>query len=187
VIDVESVELAALARSCWDHVETDGATLVVETTRTVRADPTRLRQLLTNLFRNSVEHGSTTHRSHARDDSVEHGSTNSRLEADDSVEHGSTDDRTAEPPGDSVERAGGAVTVTLGDLENGFYVADDGPGIPAAERERVFERGYSRKTDGTGFGLDIVRDVAASHGWQVTVTDGTAGGARFEFSDVTVV
>jgi PAS domain S-box-containing protein len=75
---------------------------------------------------------------------------------------------------------GEGVTVTVGDLDDGFYVADDGPGIPAADRETVFEVGHSTVVDGTGFGLSIVREIAEAHGWDVAVTDSESGGARFE-------
>ncbi|WP_049935170.1 receiver/sensor box histidine kinase [Haloplanus natans] len=90
------------------------------------------------------------------------------------VEHGSTDSR----PGAEA----GAVTITVGGTESGFYVADDGPGIPESIREDVFEPGYTTAADGTGFGLDIVRTIAAAHGWRVAVVEGTTGGARFEFT-----
>jgi signal transduction histidine kinase len=85
----------------------------------------------------------------------------------------------------AVEHAGPDPTVRLGALDSaddpaGFYVEDDGPGIPEDEREQVFEHGYSTDADGTGFGLAIVRAVADAHGWDVEVTDGSDGGARFE-------
>jgi len=76
------------------------------------------------------------------------------------------------------------VTVTVGSLEDGFYVADDGPGIPEADREKVFESGYSTDGDGTGLGLAIVRRIAQAHGWDVTLTTSESGGARFEFHGV---
>jgi PAS domain S-box-containing protein len=78
----------------------------------------------------------------------------------------------------------GGTTVTVGDLPDGFYVADDGPGIPPTERERVFEAGYSTAREGTGFGLAIVQGVADSHGWTVCVTESESGGARFEVRGV---
>ncbi|WP_135365570.1 receiver/sensor box histidine kinase [Halosimplex halophilum] len=137
--DPEPVDLAAAARECWDHVETGEATLVVETSSTVRADPGRLQQLLENCVRNAVEHG------------------------------------------------GDDVTVTVGDCEGGFSVADDGPGIPEGERERVFEAGYSNADDGTGLGLNIVAGIAESHGWDVAVRESESGGARFEFTGVETV
>lgn len=84
----------------------------------------------------------------------------------------------------AVEHGGDAVTVTVGEIENGFYVEDDGPGIPEAERESVFDAGYSQKEQGTGFGLNIVQEIAEAHGWTFTVTEGTDGGARFEFTGV---
>jgi len=123
VDETEPVVLSNFVESCWGTVDTAEATLVIETERGIRADESRLRQLVENLFRNSVEHGSTS----------------SRTESGDAVDHGGED-----------------VTITVGDLDDGFYVADDGPGIPVDEREQIFESGYSTLTDGTGFGLAIV-------------------------------
>ena len=84
----------------------------------------------------------------------------------------------------AVEHGGDGVTITVGDLPDGFFVADDGPGIPAAERESVFDVGYTTSNEGTGFGLGIVQQVAMAHGWNVTVTDSADGGARFELTGV---
>jgi PAS domain S-box-containing protein len=90
-----------------------------------------------------------------------------------SLEHGSRSD------GDA-----GATTVTVGALpdDDGFYVEDDGVGIPAADREAVFDHGISFSDGGTGFGLSIVADITRAHGWAVSVAESDAGGARFEFS-----
>ena len=63
-------------------------------------------------------------------------------------------------------------------------VADDGPGIPETERERVFDRFYrvqesrSRETGGTGLGLPIVRDIVRAHGGRVRLTARADGAAR---------
>jgi len=82
----------------------------------------------------------------------------------------------------AVEHGGSDVTVRVGSHgEQGLYVEDDGPGIPADEREDVFEPGYSSARDGTGFGLPIVKRIVEAHGWKLSLTEGTAGGARFEF------
>ena len=157
VNEIESVPLAAVVEGCWDTVETRGSTLRVETGLTIRADRGRLQHLLANLLQNSVEHGSTS----------------SRPESDDSVEHGSTNDD---------------VTITVGTIDDeGFYVADDGPGIPEERRTDVFESGYSTVSDGTGFGLAIVAEVVEAHGWSIRVTESAAGGARFEVTDVDIV
>jgi Signal transduction histidine kinase len=69
-------------------------------------------------------------------------------------------------------------------MTDGFYLADDGPGIPEEDRDRVLDRGYSTTADGTGLGLAIVATVAEAHGWTVSVTDSIGGGARFEFTGV---
>lgn len=84
----------------------------------------------------------------------------------------------------AVEHGGEDVTVTVGELEDGFYLEDDGPGIPEAERDNVFDLGYSTAEDGTGLGLSIVKQVADAHGWTIRVTDGSEGGARFEMRGV---
>jgi PAS domain S-box-containing protein len=85
--------------------------------------------------------------------------------------------------GNAVRHAGPDPTVRVGALADrrGFYVADDGPGIPEGERESAFEYGYTTDEDGTGLGLNIVAEVAEAHEWAVRLTDGAAGGARFEF------
>ncbi|MDS0282330.1 ATP-binding protein [Haloarcula onubensis] len=86
----------------------------------------------------------------------------------------------------SVEHGGSGVLVEVGSLSDGFYVADDGPGIPPEERDRVFDSGYTTSDDGTGFGLRIVREVLDAHGWSITVTESEHGGARFEITGVRV-
>jgi len=60
-------------------------------------------------------------------------------------------------------------TVRVGRLLDGFYVVDDGPGIPESEREQVFESGYTTSDAGTGFGLRTV-----------SLAESESGGARFE-------
>jgi len=84
----------------------------------------------------------------------------------------------------AVEHGGTDVTVRVGPLDGGLYVADDGPGIPPEDRERVFESGYSTSDDGTGFGLAIVSEIASAHGWDVHLAESEDGGARFEVTGI---
>jgi len=86
--------------------------------------------------------------------------------------------------GNAVEHGGDEVVVTVGETADGFYVADDGPGIPEDKRDDVFKAGYSTNADGTGFGLEIVREFADIHDWTVDVTESKAGGARFDVQGV---
>lgn len=146
----DRVDLASAAETHWENVEAGAATLAIESGLTIEADRSRLGQLLENLFRNAVEHGST----------------GSRTESDDSVEHGD-----------------GAVTVAIGELDDGagFYVEDDGSGIPETDREMVFESGHTTGS-GAGLGLAIVEEIATAHGWRVSVTESETGGARFEIT-----
>ncbi|TKX64545.1 PAS domain-containing protein [Halorubrum sp. GN12_10-3_MGM] len=83
----------------------------------------------------------------------------------------------------AVEHGGPTVSVTVGRLDGdgGFYVEDDGSGIPPDRRDEVLRHGVTSSDGGTGFGLSIVADVAEAHGWTVSVTEGSDGGARFEF------
>jgi len=87
----------------------------------------------------------------------------------------------------AVEHGGPDVTVRVGPLDGddavGFYVEDDGPGIPEGQRDRVFEKGYSG-AGGTGFGLAIVERIVDAHGWSIRVTEGSDGGARFEITGI---
>ncbi|MFB6254063.1 MAG: sensor histidine kinase, partial [Halobacteriaceae archaeon] len=84
----------------------------------------------------------------------------------------------------AIEHGGENVTVTIGELDDGFYVEDDGPGIPESERDKIFNAGYSTSEEGTGFGLSIVKRVADAHGWEIQVTESETGGARFEITGV---
>ncbi|RQG92247.1 hybrid sensor histidine kinase/response regulator [Natrarchaeobius chitinivorans] len=84
----------------------------------------------------------------------------------------------------AVEHGRDDVTIIVGDLDDGFYVEDDGPGIPAAERERIFESGYTTAGNGSGLGLAIVENAVEAHGWTIDATEGDAGGARFEIRGV---
>jgi PAS domain S-box-containing protein len=86
----------------------------------------------------------------------------------------------------AVNHGGVEVTVTVGEIADGFYVADDGAGIPDEERDNIFEAGYSTADDGTGFGLAIVKEIVEAHGWEIRVTDSESGGARFEITGVEV-
>lgn len=65
-------------------------------------------------------------------------------------------------------------------------MADDGGGIPEADREAVFEEGYTTAAGqgGTGLGLAFVRELADVYEWDCTVAESESGGARFEFTNV---
>ncbi|MFD1563279.1 PAS domain-containing sensor histidine kinase [Haloarchaeobius amylolyticus] len=201
--DLESVDELAfgdVVTSCWDTVATGNASLQVASDGRFYADSSRIRNLFENLFRNAVEHGSTSPPSQARQDAVERSSTSPDSQArQDAVERSSTSpdsqarqdavERSSTSPDsqarqDAVEHGGDGVTVTVGLVDDGFYVGDDGPGIPPDERDRVLEPGWTTNADGTGLGLNIVREIAQAHGWDVDVTESAAGGARFEFSGV---
>jgi PAS domain S-box-containing protein len=157
----DRVDLETAAKQAWTNVDTVDVTLELAGTATFEADPERFRELLENLFRNSVEHG----------------------------RHGGSEDPLAQAARrQPAERDREPLTVSVGTLNDGggFYVADDGQGIPVSEREAVFERGYTTAAGGTGFGLAIVEDIASAHDWTVSVTDSESGGARFEFRTIPV-
>ena len=156
--DQTRLSLRAVAEHAWDSVAADGSTLVVDDEVSFVGDEDRVVQLLENLFRNAVEHGSTSPGSQAGQDAAEHGTAD--------------------------------VTVRVGALPDasGFYVEDDGAGIPAEDRDDVFDVGWS-SSNGTGIGLAIIHTIAEAHGWTIDVTDAVFGeedqpGARFEIRDV---
>lgn len=134
--DKEPVSIEEISRECWENVQTDNATIHINSDTTVLADRSQLTQVFENLIRNAIEH---------------------------------TDQD---------------VKITIGDFTDGFYVADNGDGIPEDKRDSVFEAGYTTAEDGTGFGLSIVAEVIEAHGWNISVTESSDGGARFEISNI---
>lgn len=101
----------------------------------------------------------------------------------------------------AIQHGGADVTVTVGALTGaagggfdfngdaagqhpGFFVEDDGPGMPAEIRENAFDSEFTTSDEGLGIGLWVVREVASAHGWETDVVEGARGGARFEFSNV---
>jgi signal transduction histidine kinase len=167
-VAIESVSLAEAANTVWAELVSDAmtemGTLVVEEDRSVLAVRDRLERLLANLFKNSLVHGRGS------------GESAANIKAGHGWPEASTETNGATPQ---------PLTVRVGRLPGGFYVEDDGVGVPVEDREQVFKSGYSTE-DGAGLGLASVAQVAATHGWDVTVSEGAAGGARFEFSVVAV-
>lgn len=84
----------------------------------------------------------------------------------------------------AVDHGRSDVTISIGELEDGFYVADDGPGIPETDRDQIFESGYTTSRDGTGLGLAIVQEIAHAHDWEITLDETRDNGACFEITGV---
>ncbi|PCR90170.1 sensor histidine kinase [Natrinema ejinorense] len=170
VEETEPIPLAAAVETAWATVRTESASVSVVEDVAIRGNASLVSHLFENLFRNAVEHAGT-------DTVIEIGALES--------ERGTETATDATRDGDSLEQAVAARPDALAALD-GFYVEDDGPGIPADQREQVFESGYS-SAGGSGFGLAIVREVADAHGWSVSATAGSDGGARFEIRGVSMV
>lgn len=84
----------------------------------------------------------------------------------------------------AIEHHEGSGIIEVGLLEDGFYISDDGPGIPEEIREDVLKLGYSTSAGNQGKGLTIVTRMADAHEWGVHITDSTMGGTRIEIRDV---
>jgi two-component system nitrogen regulation sensor histidine kinase NtrY len=83
---------------------------------------------------------------------------------------------------EAMDRSGEIVVETQLDTANAIVrvvVADNGPGIPVGEREKLFLPYYSTKRRGSGLGLAIVRRIIAEHGGNIDVGDNTPRGTRF--------
>ncbi|MFK5602667.1 sensor histidine kinase [Haloferax volcanii] len=178
--EVEPVSLATVAADAVTNTSLGASGLTVEADARLLADRGRLTAVFENLFRNAVEHGSTSRRESpdetaSRDVPTETPSPAADKSAADASGRRARADADGGTPG---------VNVRVGPLEDGFFVEDDGPGIPPEEQDRIFESGYSTDSRGTGLGLAIVAGVADAHGWEVTATTGKNGGARFEFRGV---
>lgn len=129
VDDATPVDFRTVADESWSRVDTEQATLSVESTGTIHADSDGFARILENLFQNAVDHG------------------------------------------------GSDVAVTAGLTDDGFYVSDDGEGIPDEIRHQLFEQGFSTSEEKTGLGLTIVDQLAESHGWTLSL-DARQGGTR---------
>ncbi|WP_080506087.1 GAF domain-containing protein [Halorubrum sp. BV1] len=149
VDDPEPVSLAAAAERAWRTVDTTRATLDV---RDGDAAIEADPERLRTLFENLFTN------------SVEHG-----------LDHGDASATPARADSTGTD----CLSVTVGSLPDGFYVADDGTGFDI-DPEAAVEYGTSDNPGGTGFGLAIVREIAAAHGWEFAI-DEAASGARFEF------
>ncbi|WP_440767154.1 histidine kinase N-terminal 7TM domain-containing protein [Natronorubrum sp. DTA7] len=191
-------DLESVAHAAWDVVDTGELTLVIESTRTIRGDPRRLQQAFENLFQNSVEHGSLESRPNDSESAVDADVVERNRDRNGSWAGGTT------PSG---EQAGGAraandtrvTTVRVGTVgsavdgrgggsdstgretarQRGFYVEDDGRGIPPERREHLLEFGVSTGS-GAGYGLAIVRTIVEAHGWALEIGESADSGARFE-------
>ena len=97
------------------------------------------------------------------------------------IEHGGRDDRTESE--DSTDTTG-QVLVRVGPLDGGFYVEDDGPGVPDHIGEEVFDHGVTTARGGSGYGLSIVRTIVNAHGWDIALGESSVGGARFEVTGI---
>jgi signal transduction histidine kinase len=83
--------------------------------------------------------------------------------------------------------SGGVVRVTIAEVDGALHltVADDGPGIPDAEKKRVFERfhqtdtGRSAQSRGVGLGLSICRHIVSAHSGRIWVADNSPRGSVF--------
>ena len=137
VTDTELVDIEEVATDAWEHLDTTSATLAIDSTGTVDANPEYLLNVFENLFRNAREHNNEA----------------VSLRVD--------------------------VTKSDGDVDC-LGIEDDGAGIPPDKRADIFDYGYTTETDGSGFGLAIVETIVDAHGWEITITDGQDGGARFE-------
>jgi len=83
---------------------------------------------------------------------------------------------------EAMDRRGEVVVATEHDRSNQVVrltVTDTGPGIPAADRERLFMPYFSTKRRGSGLGLAIVRRIVLEHGGSIEVTDNAPRGTRF--------
>lgn len=175
VQDPEPIPFERALRRAWAEVDTGEATLSIPDTAVsfrITADRARFRKLLVHLLRNAVEHGSAD--------------AGSDVQGEDSP----TDrqDRASADRADATNRSDASVRITAGRLcgGEGFFVEDDGCGIDAEPTNRIFNTGFSTAEDGVGFGLTIVEQIAAAHGWDVSVGESAADGARFEFQTAPV-
>ena len=124
--ETESVSLSDMARDAWESVDTGNATLTVESDAGLEANPTRLRALFENVFRNSAEHG----RDSPEDPlSVRVGTETFRAEDGTETEGFHVEDDGTGLPDDELDRV----------FESGFTTEESGTGLGLAISERIAE------------------------------------------------
>lgn len=85
----------------------------------------------------------------------------------------------------AIDHNDGEVTIHIGTTDAGVYIEDSGSGVPESNRERIFESGFTTSPEKTGFGLNIAKQIIVGHGWDIDVSEGKEGGARFEITGIT--
>jgi signal transduction histidine kinase len=76
----------------------------------------------------------------------------------------------------------GCITVSTQSDPVRITIRDNGPGLSAEARDRLFTPFFSTKTDGQGIGLTLVREILVNHGFQFRLINREEGGAEFEIS-----
>ncbi len=200
--DPTEFTLAGVARDAWETAGDDDAELVVRRNARLYADRSRIQQALENLFRNAMEHGRPSDEpatdggdldgSQSNPAAPDAAVSNTTAVGDSATRSDSTtaNDSTASgPAADGGTDRDSRITVTVAATSAGFVVADDGVGIDPSLGEGVFEPGFTTTDDGTGYGLDIVREIVDAHGWSVDLPRTSAasnsvpaGGACFEIT-----
>ena len=150
-------ELTTVANAAWGVVDTGSLSIEIESTRTFRGDPARVQQVFENLFHNTVKHATSWTEPNKTKNENQQAITDLDVHE---VDHPAT-------------------TVRVGAYPRGFFIEDDGPGIDPDLRAHVLEYGMSISGE-SGFGLAIVRSIVEAHGWEISVTESSTGGARFE-------
>ncbi|QLD84809.1 PAS domain-containing sensor histidine kinase [Natronomonas halophila] len=85
----------------------------------------------------------------------------------------------------AIEHGGEDARIRVGMIDDeGFFVEDNGPGIPKHKRDEIFDAGFTTGDEGTGLGLAIVQSIAEAHGWDIEAAESSSGGARFEITGV---
>ncbi|EMA55793.1 multi-sensor signal transduction histidine kinase [Halococcus thailandensis JCM 13552] len=188
--DVESTsthDLEQLARSAWEMVETDGVSFSVTGTCSLDTDARRLKFVFENLFQNAIEHGSGQLVRDQRDPPpTESTPDTDQVDPKGRDKPGAEEDSRPIANGGQRETIVSTVTVgsintddSAGNTTRGFFIEDDGQGIPNERRDDVLEFGVSTSS-GSGYGLGIVRAIVEAHGWSLSLTESASGGARFE-------
>lgn len=176
--DSDSVEAIDDALVRIDAIIEDAVTLLRTGMNAIETEACSLAAVAREAWQTVETHGATLAVDGDTTLSVNRGLLRSVLENlfRNSVEHSSTN----RSPEDVRDSSGVHVRVGVLDAEEGFFVADNGPGIPSDVHDDVFEFGFSTG-GGSGLGLAIVDQVVSLYEWSVAVTESVDGGARIEF------
>jgi len=167
--NVEQLDPAANAADRMERLLNDLLTLATEGRAVGDTEPTELEDVVTGAWESVETYEATLELVGFEDETV--------IEADESRLKEAFENLFK----NAIVHAGKDVGMRVEIDDEMVYVADDGPGIPDDQQDKIFEHGHTGG-NGTGLGLSIVQSIIEGHDWEIEAAESKEGGARFDIA-----